>query len=179
MVKRVIAIGGDTVRFREGRVWLKKKGEADFTPIAREAKGKHQYCDYDPQGDQWGQEEADSFEERHGDATYITLGRSEPGPSSFRDALAHTLKRTSEKVTATEDSFGPIPEGHAFMVGDNREHSEDSRYWGTVPYPYMKGPALFDLFSWGGEVKKDECKVSSAWLFWNNLRWHRLFKGID
>ena len=178
MVKRVLAIGGDTLRFRDGRIWLKKKGEADFTAIARDSKGKHHYCDYDSQGDQWVAEEADSFEERHGDATYTTLGRSEPGPASFREALQYTLKRTTEKVTATEDTFGPIPEGHAFMVGDNREHSEDSRYWGTVPYVYMKGPALFDLFSWGGEVDK-ECKVSSAWMFWNNLRWKRLFKGID
>ncbi len=179
MVKRVIAIGGDIVRFRDGRIWLKKKGEADFSPIARQAKGRHKYCDYDPNGDAWGMEEADSFEERHGDATYITLGRSEPGPASFRDALDYTKRRTTETVTATEDTFGPIPTGHAFMVGDNREHSEDSRYWGTVPYVYMKGPAMFDLFSWGGEVDKDSCKVSSAWLFWNNLRWHRLFKGID
>ncbi len=48
------------------------------------------------------------------------------------------------------DNFGPfrVPEGRLFMMGDNRENSNDSRYWGTVPMDYVKGRAMFIYWSW-------------------------------
>jgi signal peptidase I len=43
------------------------------------------------------------------------------------------------------DSFGPVtvPPKSYFMMGDNRDHSCDSRYWGPVPEKYVKGNAWF------------------------------------
>jgi len=48
------------------------------------------------------------------------------------------------------DNFGPfrVPPGRLFMMGDNRENSNDSRFWGTVPMDYVKGRALFIYWSW-------------------------------
>jgi len=45
--------------------------------------------------------------------------------------------------------YGPVtvPEGQYFMMGDNRDNSQDSRYWGFLPREYVKGKALFVYFS--------------------------------
>ncbi len=40
-----------------------------------------------------------------------------------------------------------VPAGQYFMMGDNRDNSEDSRYWGFMPASYVKGSALFIYFS--------------------------------
>ena len=41
-----------------------------------------------------------------------------------------------------------IAEGRYFMMGDNRDYSNDSRFWGTVRLAEMKGPAFLLYWSW-------------------------------
>ena len=68
--------------------------------------------------------------------------------------------------------YGPVtvPPGHYFMMGDNRDNSQDSRYWGFMPQEYIKGKALFVYFSFG-----EETGLSSLF---TGVRWNRIFHQI-
>jgi signal peptidase I len=80
-----------------------------------------------------------------------------------------------------------VPAGEFFVMGDNRENSRDSRYWGTVPRAYVKGKAMLVYWSY----ESDEQSYVSTGLtdslrqfgnvilhFFTRTRWERTFRII-
>ncbi|MBN1756160.1 signal peptidase I [bacterium] len=54
---------------------------------------------------------------------------------------------------SNRDNFGPykVPQDCYFMMGDNRDNSRDSRFWGPLHEKYIKAKPLFIYFSWGSD----------------------------
>ncbi len=68
----------------------------------------------------------------------------------------------ARETPGPRDNFGPVtvPPRHVFVMGDNRDHSFDSRFWGFVPYENIKGKAFVIYWSWDGE---------HTWVRWSRL----------
>jgi signal peptidase I len=62
----------------------------------------------------------------------------------------HDDPRVFPREISARDNFGPyrVPPGSLFMMGDNRDNSLDSRFWGPLPEKMVKGKAMFTYFSW-------------------------------
>ena len=76
--------------------------------------------------------------------------------------VIHTDPSVRPAGYENRDNFGPltVEPGKLFMMGDNRDNSNDSRFWGTLPIDLVKGRAMFLYWSWDGEHN---------WPRWNRL----------
>jgi signal peptidase I len=123
LIKRVVGVPGDRVEVRDNVVYI------NGAPLERSALGDDTIHDYDETSDHWLDRRRSAFREQLDGVAYTTL--FQPGGLT---------------------SFGPVvvPARSLFVMGDNRDLSSDSRYWGFVPLDKVEGRALFVWWSAGG-----------------------------
>lgn len=114
------------------------------------------------------------------EATYVPMAEQViadlPGHeyySAYRESFPESTHLVIRNRSEDADFFGPVvvPPGQIFVLGDNRDSSDDSRYWGTVPVNHLEGRVVmiwmsFDWFNrWGDER-------------YPTVRWDRVFKAV-
>ena len=80
-----------------------------------------------------------------------------------------TIDSSSVKIDGQPISSYTFKQDYYFMMGDNRDNSLDSRFWGFVPADHIVGKAVFVWMSL-------DPNPANAW---NKIRWNRLFRTID
>jgi signal peptidase I len=87
-------------------------------------------------------------------------------------------------VFDVRERYGPVtvPDAHYFMMGDNRDNSQDSRYWGFLPQHYVKGRALMIYWSFDQPAGEQPTGlvgvVKSLTSIVTGTRWSRLLHQI-
>jgi signal peptidase I len=145
-IKRVIGLPGDTVQMRRGRLYLNGK------EVERESVGLKKV-------DESGREVTVT--------EYI---------ETLPNGVMHQIWEEGDDRALDDTDVYKVPEGHYFMMGDNRDNSQDSRVTslvGYVPLENIVGKASFLFFSTNGTAN-----LGQIWKWPAAIRYDRIFNRI-
>jgi signal peptidase I len=123
-IKRIVAIEGDTVEIRDNQVFI------NGNPVPRShVDGDCRYEDYEEASGRWEERRCEKWRETLDGTTFTTV-YDRNGPIKSWPAVH-------------------VPPNSVFVMGDNRDNSHDSRFWGFVPFNLIKGKAMVIWWSSG------------------------------
>ena len=174
-IKRCIGLPGDTIEIRSGKVFV-NRNETSFPLHGRRTIHA---------ADKTFQRNAEMFPESStfSDVNYGPVVVPKRGdtikidPASyslwhiFIEREGHTIQFDADAILidGTQESSYCVQQDYYFVLGDNRDNSMDSRYWGFVPADHLLGEAFFIYWSWDPEVS-----VSSISEKYSTIRWKRI-----
>ncbi len=149
-IKRVVAVGGDTVETKGGVLYVNGVAVKDGAYTKRTLRHPGSRYDFPP------------FR-----APYLL-----PEDEAFAD-----YKLPSRQFRAKFPDGNPftVPEGHVFAMGDNRDQSADSRTWGTVPVNQIRGQAFMVFWSYDTLNPKKPWEI---WKIISDIRFTRIGRLI-
>jgi len=139
-VKRAVATGGDIIFIKNKNLYLHPKEGDEYV---KANYPKENIIEYD-------------------NKLWVINPYKKEHPGIHNDPDVIDYRQTYSELFNTKPI--QVPEDETFMMGDNRDHSNDSRFWGTVPYKYIVGKPWFIYFSWDDDYK---------------IRWDRMFKSVE
>jgi signal peptidase I len=154
-VKRIVGMPGDTLAMRNGT-------------LIRNREPQHEnYALHTMPG-------SDVSDEEFGWQSAYLLNNSQPVKEEPHSPMSIPTLEASPGYHPSRNNWGPlvVPQGNYFVLGDNRDNSLDSRYWGFVADSLVRGQPLVVYYSYSpdGDVKLD-------WL--TRVRWKRFGEMIQ
>jgi signal peptidase I len=110
------------------------------------------------------------------EATFVdAMGNGLRAGVEVLDGRPHAILEDPAASLRRHEPFRVEP-GRYYMMGDNRDHSNDSRIWGTVRFEELKGPAFILYWSWDWNGSWGELLRPRTWwsLFSEKMRWERI-----
>jgi signal peptidase I len=126
-IKRVVGVPGDEIAYLGQRLTINGK------PV-----------DLQPLGDYYDEDSlryAPQFNEALGDIQHRIL--VDPKRQAYYGGDSRSFPNAQNCRYSAEGVVCKVPAGHYFMMGDNRDNSQDSRFWGFVPDENIVGKAFF------------------------------------
>ncbi len=145
-IKRIIGLPGDRIQVVDGKLYINRR------LVPRDPVGLRK------------------IEEGGHDVTVMEYIETLPG------GVMHSIYEESDNEFLDNTPEYLVPEGHYFMMGDNRDNSQDSRVQqvvGFVPYENLVGRASFIFFSTNGYAN-----IAEIWKWPWSIRYDRIFKKI-